>query len=248
MAGDNPTNIRAVDRALDVLLCIAGLRGGLGVTEIAEKLGLYKSTVHRLLGTLEQKGFVRQDEATGKYHLGVRILELASGYLEDSDLTSAAYHEMRRLRDEIGETVSLYIRDGTERVRVQKVESLQAVRRVVQIGQRAPLYLGASGKVLLAHCEGRTRAKVLEVLPSGFDRSRLDEQLDVVAGAGYAVSIEEREPGTAAVAAPVIDRSGAVVGALCISGPASRFDSETIERYAQSVKRSALTISARLVE
>ncbi|MCL5045780.1 MAG: IclR family transcriptional regulator [Actinobacteria bacterium] len=248
MSGDNSTSIRAVDRALDVLFCFAGRRGGLGVTEIAEKTGLYKSTVHRLLGTLEQKGFVRQEEATGKYHLGVRMLELASGYLEDSDLTSVAYPEMRRLRDDIGETVSLYIRDGVERVRVQKVESLQAVRRVVQIGQRAPLYLGASGKVLLAHCEGRARTRILDGLPSGFDRAGLEEQLSGVAAVGYAISIEEREPGTASVAAPVVDRSGTVVGALCISGPASRFDPETIQRFAEAVKQSALAISARLVE
>ncbi len=236
-----------MDRALDVLAAVAAGRASAGVSEIAERTGLYKSSVHRLLATLERRGFVQRDARTDKYSIGLAVLELASAFSRDDDLTSLAYPEMERLRNEIDETVSLYVRDGTERVRVQKAESRQAVRRVVQIGQRAPLYLGASGKVLLAFAPPEVREKVLDSpRREGIERSRLREQLADLARQGYASSVEEREPGSAAVAAPVFDGSGEVVAALAVSGPSGRFDSEIIARYGQAVIEAAQRISRRL--
>lgn len=246
-AGDKAT-VRSVERALDVLLCFAGQPGGLGVTQIAERVGLYKSTVHRLLQTLESRGFVRRDGVTERYHLGERVLELAASFPESADLPAVASPEMQRLRDETGETVSLYIRDGIERVRIHKAEGLQAVRRVVQLGERMPLYVGASSKVLLAYAPDDVRQRVLAVdhLPAGFDREGLKGQMEEVRRQGLAVSIEERESGSAAVAAPIVDRAGRILAALAVSGPAVRFTPDAVARYGTLVRQTCDRISQRL--
>jgi len=239
--------IRSVERALDVLLCFAGESGGLGVTHIADKVGLYKSTVHRILGALEIKGFVRQDPGTGRYHLGLKALELASGYLLSGDLPSVAQAEMAALRDRTEETVSLYVRDGSERVRIQRAEGPLTVRRVVGLGERLPLYLGASGKVLLGWLNPADRSALLDhVLPMETDRVSLEAALEQQRQQGWAYSSEEREQGVASVAAPVLDRSGLCVAALAISGPVSRFDPVSTNRLAQLVTEAARLIGLRL--
>ncbi|MCL5676632.1 MAG: IclR family transcriptional regulator [Firmicutes bacterium] len=240
--------VRSVERALDILLCFVDQPRGLGVTQVADRIGLYKSTVHRLLQTLESKGFVRRDGISERYHLGERVLQLAASFPESDDLPAVATPEMIRLRDETGETVSLYIRDGVDRVRIHKAEGLQAVRRVVQLGERMPLFVGASSKVLLAYAPEDMRQQVLspEHLPPGFDRRSLEKQLARVRRLGYAVSVEEREPGSAAVAAPIADRSGRVSAALAVSGPAVRFQEESVERYATLVRLATERIAQRL--
>lgn len=217
------------------------------MTQIAEKVGLYKSTVHRILAALEAKGFVRQDPATGRYHLGLKALELASVYLTSGDLPAVAYGEMLVLRDEAQETVSLYVRDGAERVRVQRAEGPLTVRRVVGLGERLPLYLGASGKVLLAWAPAAERARILDqILPAGFDRPALEAALDRALNQGWAQSQEEREDGVSSVAAPVIDRTGRCVAALAISGPVQRFDPERVGRLSERLRAAARAIGLKL--
>lgn len=239
--------IRSVERALDVLLCFAGEPHGLGVTQIADKVGLYKSTVHRILAALEAKGFVRQDPVTGRYLLGLKALELASVYLTSGDVPAVAYPEMQLLRDRAQETVSLYVRDGLERVRVQRAEGPLTVRRVVGLGERLPLYLGASGKVLLGWLPAPERTAILEqILPAGFDRAALEAGIAQAVRQGWAVSVEEREPGAASVAAPVLDRMGRCIAALAISGPVGRFDDDSAPRLGRIVQESAHAIGLKL--
>jgi IclR family transcriptional regulator, KDG regulon repressor len=235
--------VRSVERALDVLLCFGGAGGDQGVTQIAQQLGLSKSTVHRLLLALEAKGFVSRSAEGERYRLGMKALELAAAFLKSDDLAEAAYHEMEQLRDQVGETVSLYVRDGLERVRIQKVEGRLSLRRVVHLGQRLPLYLGASGKVLLAGCDDSEQDRILAaVCPEGFDVRKLKVELQHVWKQGWAVSSEEREEGIASVSAPVLNRSGRSRAALAVSGPANRFDRATVEALAPAVIRSARTI------
>lgn len=230
-----------------MLLCFSGETGGLGVTQIADKVNLYKSTVHRILAALEAKGFVRQDAVTGRYHLGLKALELASVYLTSGDIPTIAFGEMQLLRDRAQETVSLYVRDGLERVRVQRAEGPLTVRRVVGLGERLPLYLGASGKALLAWAPSPERGGLLDqILPPGFDRPGLEAALQASIQQGWAVSLEEREGGVASVAAPVLDRAGRCAAALAISGPVSRFGPEASASLGQLVAVAARTIGLRL--
>jgi IclR family KDG regulon transcriptional repressor len=144
---DKKFTVRAAERALDILLCFTEKREW-SLTEIAQHTGLNKSTVYRLLVTLEGKGFLRRNPETEKYRLGFRIWELSANLSQSDDPAVLFLPEMERLRDELEETVSLYIRDGMERVRIQAVESHQTIRRVAPIGDRMPLTVGASSRRL----------------------------------------------------------------------------------------------------
>lgn len=236
--------VRAVERALDILLCFSGTDTELGLSDIAKRIGLHKSTVHRLLASLESKGFVRRHPTTEKYRLGWSVLELVSNINRSDDLSSVVRPEMTRLRDLLGETTSLYVRAGMERIRIQAVESTQPVRRVADIGKRLPLYVGASGKVLLAYAEEPLHEFLSDPsLPADLNREEFAKAIQAVRDQGYAVSIEERELGAAAVAAPIFSRAGQIVAALSVSGPADRFTSDAVERFAQAVRKSAELLS-----
>src|SRR5690625_2772858 len=149
LMGDSKVTVRSVERALDILLCFAD-ESSLSMSEIAQRVALHKSTVHRLLASLETKGFVIRDPVTDHYRLGFRVWELSANLNQADDPASVLLPEMERLRDHIGETISLYIRHGHERIRIQAVQSNHPIRRVAPIGVSLPLSVGASSKVLLA--------------------------------------------------------------------------------------------------
>jgi IclR family transcriptional regulator, KDG regulon repressor len=238
--------VRAVERALDILLCFVGAEQELGLSEIAKRVGLHKSTVHRLIASLESRGFIRKSPQTEKYRLGWSILELVRHVFQSNDLSAIVLPEMTNLRDRIEETISLYIRSGTERIRIQAVESNHPVRRVANIGHRFPLYIGASGKVLLAYSDANVLTAVFEEAAANSIREELEKQLEEIRQRGYAISIEEREAGAAAVAAPVFDRNGQIIAALSVSGPVDRFTVESVQRFAQAVTDSASRLSKML--
>lgn len=247
MAEEHKLTVRAVERAMDVLLCFTEKRE-LGLSEISTRVGLHKSTVHRLLASLENKGFVVRDPDTDKYHLGIRIWELAASIDQTDNPALLFLPEMEKLRDAIGETVTLYIRDGVERIRIQAVQSQQAIRRVAEVGARLPLYVGASSKVLLAFADDEVRESVLQDprWPASVDRSIYLEQIEEIRRIGYATSIEEREPGAAAVAAPIISRSGELAAALSVSGPSNRLTLEQMKEIAPLVMESARAMGKML--
>lgn len=237
---DRKLTVRAVERALDILMCFTSGKD-LSLTEISGKIGLHKSTAHRLLTTLEEKGFVIRDGATDKYRLGFRIWELSAGLSQAGDPAVLLLPEMERLRDLLGETVSLYLRDGKERIRIQAVQSNQAIRRVAPVGVRLPLNVGASSKVLVAFAEPEEQQELIDEFPwtSAAERDNYTEQLPVIRASGYATSIEERETGAAAVSTPIFDRSGRLYGALSVSGPVNRLSLETLRQHAPIVIEAA---------
>ncbi|MFF2885654.1 IclR family transcriptional regulator [Paenibacillus sp. NPDC057967] len=237
---EGKSTVRAVDRALDILLCFTS-KTDWAMTEIAEHVGLHKSTVHRMLATLEEKGFIERDRETDRYHLGLKVWELSANLSRSDDLATIWLPEMVRLRDQLGETVSIYVRDGTERIRRQAVQSNQAVRRVAPVGVRLPLYAGASSKVLIAYSDPATQESILHdpTWPSAIDIQQYKLQLQEVLSQGYATSFEEREEGAAALSSPIFDRSGAMVAALSVSGPASRLKLATMRDYAPVMMESS---------
>ncbi len=232
--------VRAVERALDILLCFTD-SAELSLTEVASRVSLHKSTVHRLLASLEGKGFLIRDPSTEKYRLGFRIWELAANLSQADDPAMLLLPEMEKLRDALGETVSLYIRDGKERIRIQAVQSNQAIRRVAPVGARLPLYVGASSKILLAFAEPEVREQIMNDAEwhGVVDRGAYLRQVDEIRQVGYATSVEEREPGAAAVAAPIFNRAGRLVAALSVSGPANRLTPEKMKEYAPRLMEAA---------
>lgn len=232
---------------MDVLLCFTEQRE-LGLTDISVKIGLHKSTVHRLLASLEGKGFIVRDAHSDKYRLGIRIWELAASLDQTDNPALLFLPEMEKLRDAISETVTLYIQDGYERIRIQAVQSKQAIRRVAEVGARLPLYVGASSKVLLAFADSKVRDAVLSDprWPHSVDQATYMAQLDDIRHTGYATSIEEREPGAAAVAAPIFRRSGELAAALSVSGPSNRLTLGQMQQIAPSVIAAARVMGKML--
>jgi len=244
---DRKLTVRAVERALDILLCFT-TRSDLGLTEIASQIGLHKSTVHRLMATLEEKGFVIRDAATEKYRLGIRIWELSAHMSRSDDPAILLLPAMERLRDRLGETVSLYLRDGSERIRIQAVQSDQAIRRVAPVGVRLPLSVGASSKVLMAFATEEDREELMNgpEWPVFIDPEVYLAQMGDIREKGYATSYEEREPGAAAVSVPIMDRKGNIAAALSVSGPVSRLSQETLHEYAPVLKEAAAQMGLML--
>ncbi len=237
---DKKTTVRAVERSLDILSCFIQDRE-LGLTEISNIIHLNKSTVFRLLNTLEQKGFLIKNLDTDKYHLGYRIWELSTNLNGMDDPAKILLPEMTRLRDILDETISLYVRDGYERIRVQSIESNQAIRRVAPIGMRLPLSVGASSKVLMAFESAEVVDQILHQLEKHYEINRpyLIQTIKEVKEWGYATSFEERETGAAALSFPIINQSGKVIAALSVSGPLHRLTEQKFEEIAPVVAEAA---------
>ncbi|MBP1992343.1 IclR family transcriptional regulator [Paenibacillus eucommiae] len=244
---DSKLTVRSVERALDILLCFTDA-SDLTLTELSGRVGLHKSTVHRLLASLEGKGFVMRDAGTEKYRLGYRLWELSANLSQSDDPGQILLADMEHLRDQIGETISLYVQDGLERVRIQAVQSNQPIRRVAPVGARMPLYVGASSKVLVAFAE----PAVQELLhasadwPPGLSREAFLQQLGETRRLGYATSVEEREPGAAALAAPILGRGGKLVAALAVSGPANRLTLEKMQEHGPLIMEAARRMGTML--
>lgn len=241
---------RTVAKALDVLLCFSHSEPELSLTEISARLGIHKSTMHRLLGTLEAKRFVQRDPETGRYRLGTRILELAFLVMEHNDLQQRARPHLYRLVEQCQETVDLSVLDGTQVVYLEVVESPHRVKLAARPGQRLPAHSTASGKALLAFIPPQDLGRVL----SAGDLARYTEStlttreallkdLEATRQRGYAVSFQEHEAGINAVAAPVLDMRGHPIAAVAVAGPAFRLTPERILEIAPSVRATAEAIA-----
>lgn len=244
--------LRSVARALDILQLYGTGQPELGVTEIAGRLRLSKSTVHRLLRLLADRGFLAQDPRSRRYRLGLELLWLGSLVRDGIDLRREALPTMQRLQEQTGETVNLNVERDGHRICIEKVESTHPIRDFVEIGRPLPLYAGASGKVLLAHLPP---ARIDEVLrradPAGVARRRVSRhallrQLEEIRRAGYAATSGERVEGASSVSAPIRDAEGHVVAGLSVSGPTYRFTAERVQRFARLVVQAAEEISRRL--
>jgi IclR family transcriptional regulator, KDG regulon repressor len=222
------------ERALDVLICFIGADGELGVSEIARRLNIDKSSVHRFLVALKRKGFVIDNPRTRRYGLGFRALELSRALTLQMNLEQQAIPYLRELRDAVGETAGLSVRVGGKRVHVVQIESTHEIRRTIQIGLPLPLHMGANGKVMLAFLPPDEREQILALsladdqalAPGAVDDLR--RELEATAQRGYSITEGERVPGSRTLAAPVWTWRQDVI-ALLVSGPDGRFSREAAE-------------------
>ncbi len=240
---NNPQVIRSVQRAIDILQSFSEEKTELTLTEISNETGLAKSTATRILATLEENNLVEKEAASGKYRLGRTLYFLGHAAGRSIELKEVAKETMVRLRDQLKETVNLYVREGENRVCIQQFESLQSVKHMIQIGQKLPLTVGASGKVLLAYESKGFIEKIMEKQVMVKGKSELLSELNMITIEKYAESIEERETGTSAAAAPIFNIHGEVIAALSVSGPAQRFNPSHIEELKTVLVASALEIS-----
>jgi IclR family transcriptional regulator, acetate operon repressor len=241
------TGIRVVDRAVEVLDLLAGAGPGLGVTEIARRVRLGKSTTHRLLSSLVRAEIVRLDPERRVYHLGYRLLQWTAAWLDRMDVRTRALPHITRLREKSQETVILNILADHERVAVERLEAAQEVRFVADLGTPLPLTVGASGKAILAYLPEATLAAVLETAGlTGAKAAALRRTLGEIRRAGSAVSYGERIPGSGAVSAPVFNHQGRVIGSVSILSVAVRLSPDTVRTYRELVRQTAEAVSRDL--
>ncbi|BAF58658.1 MAG: IclR family transcriptional regulator [Pelotomaculum sp.] len=243
--------IQSLERAIMILEYLR--RGPTSLSELSRELGLHKSTVFGLLQTLAWHNYVHQEEKTGQYSLGYRVLALGSAYLENCDLRKVAVPYLRQLVDEYGETVHLVIMDDGQVVYVDKIDSPQSIRMVSRIGRRLPAHCTGVGKAMLAFLPEEKVKLIVEKhgLP-GFTPNtittweRLVEELARIRKEGVSFDREEIEEGLCCVAAPVIGYYRQPIGAISVSGPKLRMTEEKMSLIAGSLKEIAAEISRQM--
>ena len=246
--------IESVKRAIAILRCFSRSRPELGVTELSREIGVHKSTISRLLSTLEPEGFVNRNPDTGKYRLGVGLLELAGLVIVHTDLQHVARHLLIQLAEQTQETVNLAVLDRNRAVNIALVPSRD--RRILNIGwvgRHTPLHGSSTGKVLLAHLPETEREALLQEPLERFteytitDPQALRDELSVARARGFATGFEELEVGLNAVGAPIRDHTGNVIAAVSTAGPTYRLSREHIlEKVAYDVVNYATDISRAL--
>jgi DNA-binding IclR family transcriptional regulator len=245
--------IKSIKNGLDILACFSHETPEIGVTDTANKLRLSKSTVSRLLSTLQQGNLVIQVPPYQKYRLGPKILDLASIFLSNFEWRMIAVPHLKDLRDKADETVTVFIVQGNERVCIEKFDSSHELRPVLSLGGRYPLHAGAAGKLLLAYLSPEMRKKILD--QTGLPRFTLrtittlkgiEYELAKIRRDGYAVSLAERALHISSVTAPIRDFAGEVIAALNLSGPTVRFAPEKIKEYIRWVIVTADKISREI--
>jgi len=222
-------HVAAVERAFAVLDALANGQAELGTNEIARQTGINASTVSRLLATLADAGFVEHVSATGRYRLGLRLVELGNAVLGRLDLREVARPHLRALADATGETVTLSAPGEGHAVTVDFVQSRSSVQSVAHLGRPSVAHATATGKVLLAFGDQRPYAPLARFTDRTLATAEaLEAELARVRDQGYAEAVSEREEGLHAIAAPIWSAHGELAGMLGIQGPGARFGRATM--------------------
>jgi DNA-binding IclR family transcriptional regulator len=243
--------IQSVDRAISVLELLAR-HGRAGITEIADELGVHKSTASRLVSVLENRGLVEQLGDRGKYALGFGIARLAAAGTRRLDLTSLSQPVCEELARQLGETVNVAVLHDRAAINISQGFGPSAVAVQNWVGQRTPLHATSSGRVLLAHVDEADRDGLLDKPLPRFtpytvtSLAALADELDRVRRDGYATSFEQLEVGLHAVAVPVFDSRGEVVAAISASGPAFRLTRRRAEEIVPDLAGAAAELTGQL--
>jgi IclR family KDG regulon transcriptional repressor len=224
----------------------------MGISALANRLGLAKSTVHRLASTLVEYDILEQNRESGKYRLGLALFELGTLVRRKMDTASESRAQMYQLVQSTGETVQLAVLDHLSVLYIRILESRQAVRMSSIAGSRAPAHCTSVGKVLLAH---QPADVVKQIIDCGLPRytehtitspDLLMEELASVRVKGYAIDDEEIEVGLRCIAAPVRNHSGSVIAAISVAAPVQRMSKKNLQTTVPTVTAAAESISRRL--
>lgn len=244
--------VQSVARAVEILRSLAGAPRGLGVTELADRIGVAKPTAHALLRTLEADQLVTQDHGTGKYRLGPALLELGNAYLETHELRARSVVWADSLATRANEAVWVGVRSGDHVLVVHHAFRPEGAVQILEVGATLPWHTCALGKAIVAHLpadeQSALLAEPLLMLTGGTltDPVVLADQLATVRSSGYALEDGEAAIGDAGIAAPVFDQDG-VVGAIGLVGPVERMLTETARpEHAVAVRETARLLSREL--
>jgi len=254
MVKDKPAYpIKVLNKSLSILETLLQHNSPMSMTEISEKLGLYPSTIHRILDTLKHWGYVEQGSNNQKYQLGLKLLELGMAKLHQIDLVKEAHPFLKELVNKCNETVHLGVLEEEEVLYLAKEESSQIIRMCSYVGKRAPLHSTALGKVLLADLSEEERRKILEQkgLPRITEKTitnkeGLEKELNRIKKQGFALDRRENEKDVCCIAAPIKNYQGKVIAAVSISSPVYRVDINKQNHLKETLIKITKKISKRL--
>ena len=216
--GQSVSGVGVLDKSVAVLEAVAASGDGCSLAELVDRTGISRATAHRLAVALEDHGLLRRTEG-GRFTLGLRLIGLGRAAAAGWPLAEAARPALEALREQTGESVQLYVREGDHRICVVSLESPHELRTIVAEGARLPLAVGSAGRLL----GGESAAP------------------------GWTASVEERAPGVASVSAPVVDgRTNTVVAAVGISGPLGRLGTDPGSTFGTAVAATATEIGTAL--
>jgi len=229
---------KLIDKAVDVLLLCRDAGGPVGVTEAARRLGMPKSSAARIVGALVRRGFLRQEEPSGKYTLSNVYYSFTSALSERNLLIPRAVPVMEKVFRALRETVHLNVVDALERVCVHVLESPQSLKAVMPVGQRSPLYCGGSSK---ARVFARPFRKFTGSTITG--KKAMREEIRRIRERGYAVSHGERVEGITSVSVPVFHPGGKLGASLTVSVPTARYTESLMEKILRELTAASAGIS-----
>ena len=244
--------LSSVTSALLVLKSFSEQETELGISSMAKRLGLAKSTVHRLAVTLASEGFLEQNPENGRYRLGLSLFALGALVRRRMDVSNQARPLLGLLRDSTQEAVHLAILAQTSIMYLYNLESSQAIGIRSYIGARKPAFCTCEGRVLLAFGAPELTADVIReglvarTPKTNTDPKVLRKTLEEVRQSGYAIDDEESEVGMRGIAAPIRDISGKVIAAVSLAGPIQRLTKKDLRSLATQVVSTADAVSLRL--
>jgi len=245
--------IQSVERALKIMDLFNEYTTELKITEIGERIGLHKSTVHSLLKTLQEYSYIDQNPENGKYRLGLKLAERGNFVISNIDIRKAAHKNLIDLAAKTGQTVHLGILDGREGVYIDKVEGEQSIIRYSRIGRRLPLHSTAIGKVLLAYQEPHEINRLLQdyhyqqqTTSTITNEAVFRKEIEKIQQQGYAIDNQENEQGVQCAAVPIFKGKGKVLAAISISTLVSRVSDEELAIFIDILKTSCQELSEQM--
>jgi len=249
ISDQQPSTVQALDRGLTVLRCLSQ-DGTLTLTDLASRLAMPASTVHRILATLNAHGLVEFKEQSQEWAIGIEAFRIGSAYLERTNLVEASRTAMRSLMVDTGETSNLAIMDDGDVVFVSQIESHNPIRAFFRSGTRGHMHSSGIGKALLANMPEKDVEKIIKDkgLPAFTEKSltiknTLFDDLQTTKIRGWSLDDEERYLGMRCVAAPIFNDYGEAIAGISVSGPTNRFADEAIEGFAEKVMESARRVT-----
>ena len=243
-------SVQSLDRAFDILELLSKEHSGLSITEISKELKLHKSTVHRLLNSLKNRDYIRQNAETFKYRIGYEFIELCSHYLRNLELKTEAEPVLRKISQKTTQTVFLAILQDHEVMYIDKVEQFNSLRRYSIMGTKTPLHCTALGKSLLTGMNENEIREIYKNLPFKVftentikDIETLLAEISKSRKTGWTFDNEEFEEGVQCLASPIRDYRGKVIAAVSTSwnlGSPPDIDKNKIADY---IKAGAIEIS-----
>ncbi|MBN1314597.1 MAG: IclR family transcriptional regulator [Anaerolineales bacterium] len=251
--GYSESSVKTVDRLVRVLDSFSSDKLTWSLADLSNHLDIPKSTLHRFLVSLEQHGILRRDPTDKSWRLGYRLVGWGSLAKSSTGLNDLARPFMRQIAKATGETVALTVYADKEVLCIEKIEALHSVRLALDVGGRRLPHAGASAKILMAFL---SRDEIQDIIEnSGLpklgdntitDPDELEAELEKIRTQGYAVSIEETDPGSWGVATPILDRNREIVAAIGVAGPIQRYSDSLLQQYLSECRKASQEISKLL--